>query len=233
MARRSFTLIELLVVIAIIAILAAMLLPALAQAREKARQSGCISNIKQIVLGHQMYADDNAEILTRYSDHNNLPTASCVSGRKVMWWTAITPYVPDANAYKCPSAASIPRGIGVNYNHIHACGWVGTAPGGLSLSAIGVPAAAMSSADSATPPTSPTQGDIVYCRRCWPSGPNSPVIDVTNRIPMDRHNASVNLGMCDGHVETRRALALIPPVNPPSGSGAGDDFDRLWGHLLK
>ena len=61
--RRGFTLIELLVVIAIIAILAAILFPVFAQAREKARSSSCLSNNKQIALAHSMYAQDYDETL--------------------------------------------------------------------------------------------------------------------------------------------------------------------------
>jgi len=94
---KGFTLIELLVVIAIIAILAAILFPVFAQAREKARQSTCLSNNKQIGLAVMMYTDDYDEIYPiRMNSFPNMPTYACVP-------MALRPYTKNDKIWKCPS----------------------------------------------------------------------------------------------------------------------------------
>jgi len=98
--RKGFTLIELLVVIAIIAILAAILFPVFARAREKARQSSCQSNLKQIGLAVHMYAQDYDETLPRgYTDLRPLT----ISGGYIHTPEALHPYINNAQVWQCPS----------------------------------------------------------------------------------------------------------------------------------
>jgi prepilin-type N-terminal cleavage/methylation domain-containing protein/prepilin-type processing-associated H-X9-DG protein len=105
MRRRGFTLIELLVVIAIIAILAAILFPVFAQAREKARQTTCLSNLKQIGLGVMMYAQDYDEAYPSasvYGDADGVDSWHAQgSGRQIK--DLIVPYTKNLDIWQCKS----------------------------------------------------------------------------------------------------------------------------------
>lgn len=111
MRKKAFTLIELLVVIAIIAILAAILFPVFAQARESARKTSCLSNIKQLSLGFMMYTQDFDENLPTVA-----PFGSCATcwpwgawpntpgnGWPAVFYTPTQPYIKNLQILQCPS----------------------------------------------------------------------------------------------------------------------------------
>ena len=122
MLRKAFTLIELLVVIAIIAILAAILFPVFAQAKEAAKKTTCVSNTKQTALAAMMYANDNDDTLPRHDNNGSclygespcstpdwgdfrFPTATptAAGGMQVMYFGAIEPYAKNYQMGICPT----------------------------------------------------------------------------------------------------------------------------------
>jgi prepilin-type N-terminal cleavage/methylation domain-containing protein/prepilin-type processing-associated H-X9-DG protein len=107
--RRGFTLIELLVVIAIIAVLAAILLPVFAQARENARSTACLSNVRQLGTATRMYVQDFDERLF-FRASATIPSVSrsgavvpAPAQPPVLWWNALQPYIRNSQILVCPS----------------------------------------------------------------------------------------------------------------------------------
>ena len=111
--RKGFTLIELLVVIAIIAILAAILFPVFAKVREKARQSACMSNMKQINLALLQYVQDYNETYPAVGDS----PSSGFTG----WVAEIQSYVKNTKLFTCPSNSNTNNYFNTNYVNDYGC----------------------------------------------------------------------------------------------------------------
>jgi len=190
--RRGFTLIELLVVIAIIAILAAILFPVFAKAREKARQSTCLSNTKQIGLAVMQYAQDYDERLPPMHTSPAVPV--------VYWWQALDPYMKNSQILKCPSQSNnnVPAiSYGCSFSNLMIDSGGGTGPRGTSLGAITAPADALMFGE--------TEGDngsqiyYYYSLRRY-AHPYTGANMTNNGIPTPgRHNEGNNVLFCDGH----------------------------------
>lgn len=206
MIRRGFTLIELLVVIAIIAILAAILFPVFAKAREKARQTSCLSNLKQIGTSVMMYAQDYDETYPQDL------TTSAPDQYPGTWPNRVMPYVKNVQLFKCPSDGRVPYPDfgttrtpylesycwNVWFGRETNCGWTATT---LSLSAVAAPAqCAMLWDDSAN------WFDPPYSYGAWFNTTDSAdcAKSFDAEVLQGRHNGGDNFMFADGHAKWYR-----------------------------
>jgi len=191
-ARRGFTLIELLVVIAIIAILAAILFPVFARAREAARSASCRSNLKQLASAVQMYVQDNDGMMLscrlNYSGANS-PLRPGAQWHD--WADMLYPYVKNAGAYVCPSAMDYRPNSGYGRNGGYGLNWVYMANFSTvhPVDSVASPANTIVLTDSAN----------YYCV----GGKGGPGAGWWAHVQA-RHNDSVNIAWADGHVTTRK-----------------------------
>jgi prepilin-type N-terminal cleavage/methylation domain-containing protein/prepilin-type processing-associated H-X9-DG protein len=224
----GFTLIELLVVIAIIAILAAMLLPALAKAKEQAQGAKCLSNLKQLTLGWVMYSGDNQDNLMVNGDENFEPTILNLSanpqwcpGREDQLGEStnlfikaglLYPYVNSPAIYICPADStdvlnnhvqtSTPKTRSVSMN-----GWVSPAPP--SVQDLGPTNGCIiyrKSADLSLP--GPSRVWLLMDENPWSINDAFMVINPQDTTwgdhPASYHNHACGISFCDGHAEIHK-----------------------------
>ncbi len=220
-ARRGFTLIELLVVIAIIALLAAILFPVFARARENARKSSCSNNVKQLGIGFLQYKQDYDEKWAGGWGGTTGTTA-------VSTWTySLQPYVKSNQIFKCPSDSftDVYTSYVVNNIGLHNCDTNGTG-GGLNTVSdadIAKPAELLVIADGRVGAAGQT-GDYSLWHS-WGRVANN----AGARLP--RHLGATNILFADGHVKaynsninatgTPGGAFLFKFVNPNACTGGG------------
>lgn len=209
--RKGFTLIELLVVIAIIAILAAILFPVFARAREKARQSSCLSNMKQLALAALQYSQDYDEVNLRLnigpSVSYTLPNGTPYTGY-MLWHTIILPYCKNYQIMSCPSGSGGEIYTG-NYTGAGSYG-LNTFVSGVAIASINFPAETMLFGEASGGDAYNLDGDN--------GGLNDEMKGSSSFPTMPRHNGGINIAFCDGHTKWVQAQNI-----PPYGASS-----RFW-----
>ncbi len=200
--------------IAIIAILAAILFPVFAKAREKARQTACLSNEKQIMLGVLMYAQDYDEMFPA--------VRFIVSATQVDFYPAlIMPYIKNTQLFQCPSRSDV--GIaGWGPGSFYPCGYgVSCLTFGVSMAAVKRPSEVISLGEIGGAPYG--DGRINPCN----SGGGSTCGAEYGAISPDfRHNEGMNFGFTDGHVKWLRAGVTW------AGGHTGGDYSQFYKYWL-
>jgi prepilin-type N-terminal cleavage/methylation domain-containing protein/prepilin-type processing-associated H-X9-DG protein len=204
----AFTLIELLVVIAIIAILAAILFPVFAQAREKARATSCLSNQKQIGLATMMYAQDYDETLVPMNVSNGFGA--------LVFNQLLDPYVKNQGVWVCPSAVTTlsgaTRSVGMS-DSVARRFWFTSGVQPLSLAALEFPASIIVMGDAQplawTSTFSANVSGFQACRSATLTASGAAQTSVT--LHFTRHALGANFIFGDGHAKwTRPRNTIIP-----------------------
>ena len=232
---KGFTLIELLVVIAIIALLAAILFPVFARARENARKSSCANNLKQIGLGLLQYTQDYDEIICR-SSYGASSGDGQSDATKWKWMDCTYPYVKSTQVFNCPSDSANPRyvfnapGVGVGgrnfgsytINAVSIGTYTGPSTNGAdkALADVADPSGTLWAADAIL---NSGGGDYLYRyvpTTAWTNvtitGTNPRHLTTNNGTNSgeiaERHLESTNILFCDGHVKSLR-LSTVATMN--------------------
>jgi prepilin-type N-terminal cleavage/methylation domain-containing protein/prepilin-type processing-associated H-X9-DG protein len=203
--RRAFTLIELLVVIAIIAVLAAILFPVFAQAREKARGISCVSNCRQVGTALQMYTQDYDEALP-LNNH---------SGAAASWLVTAQPYIKNQLLYRCPSDRSsnweqpLAGQTATRKSSYATNGYLTPGGGFMTLAAISRPAECVYLAELGDNRT----GDHIH-PQLWPRpGYSGTVLEPLAEVAALRHQGGAAYVFVDGHAKWHRFERTF---NPPA-----------------
>ena len=237
---RGFTLIELLVVIAIIAILAAILFPVFARARENARRSSCMSNLKQISLGIFQYTQDYDEKFPIHNDSSKTP------GGYGGWSVLLDPYLKSKQILQCPSDSTLApttpnQGGYTDYAINLTLSYDGAAARGLSLAALTYPSLTVALCEDFDPNASTSPASLGFF---WSAG-NAAVTNGTtvaagfatfrgtapNSGAAQRHLDGANFAFTDGHVKwyrgssSTRSAAVYNWNTPLSTSGNSPTFN--------
>jgi len=248
-SKSGFTLIELLVVIAIISILAAILFPVFARARESARRASCLSNLKQIGLAVMQYTQDFDEYLPKENVYGSsvLETGGYASGNLHLWMHSIWPYIKNAQVFNCPSANTTSSGyidpftgdytgnISYGYNHFLSGSdsdvrFINTTSAPRNLASIQNVAETPLVADSAYYVMSPEstcqssikaklQAEFGNLIDC--SGSLSGSVYTNNNPPLPRHLETFNMAFVDGHVKSLKSSGWVT-------SNAATPSDPVW-----